>query len=105
MSTSPSPTPGFISGQSYNIDIPAYDCPRYGYINCYNLDKAEEKCYDATSSELSYPSYFCSNVLPDKVHRYSKLGGGGQTSAGVFCPHGDFMSVIENVGDKKEISW
>ena len=97
------PVPNYVPGVTYKESIPNYSCMRDGFINCMHLTSMEEKCYDKESTIIKNTNYFCVDIMPDNLFRYSMLGGGA--SDGEICPNNEFIHTLDNVGDKVNMTF
>ena len=76
---------------------------RDGFINCMHLTTMEERCYDKSSKIIKNTNYFCVDIMPDNLFRYSMLGGGA--SDGEICPNNEFIHTLENIGDEIKMTF
>lgn len=97
------PIPNYVAGKEFKSGIPSYLCMRQGFHSCMHLTTMEEKCYQKDDKIIRNTNYFCTDIMPDNLYRYSMLGGGA--SNGNICPNSEFKHSLDNIGDKKKITF
>ena len=97
-----SPIPGYISGMPFSSAYAPYQCMRFGFTSCYHFLSRKESCHRNDGPALADNDFFCTNIMPDAIHRYSMLGGG--IAGPPSCPK-PFIREIGKVGETLTLTY